>query len=159
MKKILPLLLILLVASACKNEDDILPSPLLGTWQMVGVDNYLELDYVTIYVFQGDGTYSYSSTLREQGSVVDLGYNFHESGTFILENKTIVFTRKAFLHRSYFAEKVYYAKDELQSTFVEGYQDYSISYLLRNEGNELCFPGGIEGGDVIVSDMTFEKVD
>ena len=42
MKKILPLLLILLVASAFKNEDDILPSPLLGTWQMLGVDNYLD---------------------------------------------------------------------------------------------------------------------
>ncbi|MDO9552697.1 lipocalin family protein [Rhodonellum sp.] len=160
MKKILtlPLFIILLFASSCQDGDDTLPLPFLGTWEMVGFNNYLELDYVTIYVFKGDGTYSYSSTLREQGSVVDLGYNFHESGTFLLDNNTIVFTRTAFLHRPYFGEKVHYAKEELQSTFVEGYPDYSKTYSLRNEGNELFFPGGIVGGDVIEQDMKFEKV-
>jgi len=157
-KLILALLLILLFASSCQNRNDTLPSPLLGTWEMVGFNNYLELDYVSTYVFKGDGTYRFSSTLREQGSVVDLGYNFHEFGTFLLDNSTIVFTRTAFLHRPYFAEKVHYAKDELESVFIEGNTDYSKTYLLRNEGNELCFPGGIVGGDVIEQYMKFEKV-
>lgn len=97
---------------------------------------------MTTYVFKGDGTYTYSSTLREQGSVVDLGYNFHETGTFRIDNNTLEFSRTAFLHRPYGGEKVHYTKDELESAFIEGNTDYSITYSFRNEGKDYFFLEG-----------------
>ncbi|MBD3627168.1 hypothetical protein [Cyclobacterium sp.] len=158
----LPLLLILLIFSSCQNEEDTLPpfpSTVLGTWEMVGFNDYLKLDYVTSFQFNADGTYTYSSTLREKDSDLDLGFNFLERGTFTAgsEENLIRLARTDFLHKPYGAEKQFYSKEELDKGFVEPNSGYPLRFEIRDNGNTFFIPGGIEGGDVIVPDKFFER--
>lgn len=158
----LPLLLILLITSSCQEEDSPqhgIPAVVLGTWEMVGYNDYLELDYATSFQFNGDGTYTHSSTLREKDSDLDLGYNFLETGTFRVgsEDNFLKLLRTEFLHKPYGAEKLFYSKEELDRGSTEPNIEYPLRYEIRDNGNTFLMPGGIDGGDVIVEDRFFER--
>lgn len=153
----LPLLFLLLMASSCQNDEDTIPHVILGTWERVIYNDYLELDAVTALHFKADGTYTHSSTLRESGSDQDLGFNFLQTGTFRSENQVVKLTTKEFLLQPVYGEKLYYAKEELASNPVEPNEEYPFNYELRNNGMTLFIPGGIVGGDGMVADQSFEK--
>ncbi|WP_114748527.1 hypothetical protein [Pleomorphovibrio marinus] len=157
----LPLLLILLIASACQNDEDTLPSvptAVVGTWETVGFNDYIELDYVTTYVFRADGTYTYSSTLREKDSDLDLGFNFLERGTFRpgSESDMLKLARTEFFHTPFYGEKLFYSEDELQRGDVRPDDEYPLHYEIRDNGNTFFIPGRFEGG-AITPDMSFER--
>ena len=158
----LSLLITFLFASSCTQEEDpqpSIPTMVLGTWEMVGFNDYMQLDYVTTFHFRADGTYTYSSTLREKDTDLDLGYNFLERGTFRAgsEENMLKLLRTEFLHKPYGAEKLFYSEEELDKGHIEPNQESPLNYEIRDNGNTFLLPGGIVGGDVIVEDRFFER--
>jgi|SRR5690554_1195572 len=152
-----PLFFLLLMAVSCQNDEDTIPTVILGTWEMVDYNDHLELDAVTAYQFNDDGTFTHSSTLRERGSDVDLGYSFLQTGTFRTHKGVIMVTLDETLLQPYYGEKLYYTREELERTPLESNEEYPFNYELRNDGSILFIPGGIVGGDGIVADRSFEK--
>lgn len=161
MKKLhtLPLLFILLIAGSCQEDQDTLPASVLGTWEMVEYNDYIQLDDVATYDFKADGTYSYSTSLRESDNDLDLGYNFLQTGTFRSEDNVLQLTIDELFYEPHRGQKLYYTREELVSGQVEPNDGYTLNYEIRDNGNTLFLPGRIEGGDVIVPDMSFEKKD
>lgn len=145
--------------SSCDRDENRIPVALVGSWETVGLNNYLELDYATTYTFNANGTYTHSSTLRNVGESEDLGYNYFESGNYRIEENQIIFARTEYLHKPYGASKLFYGLDELDKGHVEPNSEGSQAYEIRNNGQELFFPGGIVGGDDIVEDVTFVRVE
>jgi hypothetical protein len=109
------LLLIILLAGSCQDDQDTIPTSLIGTWELTSFNDYMGLDFVTTYKFNADRTYEYSSTLREKDTTLDLGYNFWEKGTFSVEHNTVNFTLTEFLHKPYSGDKPFYSIEELIS--------------------------------------------
>lgn len=158
----LPLLFVLLFASSCQNEEDTqppIPTAVLGTWESVGFNDYMELDYATKFEFNADGTFTHSSTLREKDSDLDLGFNFLERGTFRpgLESNILLLVRTEFLHKPYGPDKLFYGEEELDKGYTDPDLEYPLRYEIRDNGNTFLLPGGIVGGDVIVEDRFFER--
>ena len=141
---------LILMISSCQNEDMdelMIPPALIGLWEVNFYNDYIELDYVTSYLFNSNGTYVHSSTLREKGGSQDLGYNFRSSGTYRVEGNKIFLNLTEHLHKPYGADKMFYQVNELdRGHVVEGHSEGSMNFELRNEGQELFLPGGLIGG-------------
>ncbi len=153
--------LLVLFISSCTQDDGpqpMLPSKLLGTWEMVGFNDYLQLDYVYSYEFREDGTYIHRSTFREKGSDLDLGFNFLERGTFRpgSESGLLKLTRTEFFQTPFYAEKLFYSENELQRGDVRPNDEYPLHYEIRDNGNTFFIPERFEGG-AITPDMSFER--
>lgn len=144
------LLSFILIISSCKNDDldeQVIPPALLGLWEATYYNDYLDMDYVTAYTFNQNGTYVYSSILREKGEDQDLGYNFRISGNFRVEGNNIFLEMTERLYKPYYADKLLYQIDELDREYlVEGQSQGSMNFEVRNEGHELFLPGGLIGG-------------
>jgi len=147
---VLLILSLVLICSSCQNDDldeQVIPHALLGLWEATYYNDYIELDYVTAYSFHQNGTYVYSSILREKGGVEDLGYNFRISGNFRVEGNKIFLEMTERLYKPYYADKLLYQIDELDREYlVEGQSQGSMNFEIRNEGQELFLPGGLIGG-------------
>ena len=152
---------LILTISSCQNEDMdelMIPPALIGLWEVNFYNDYIELDYVTSYLFNSNGTYVHSSTLREKDGSQDLGYNFRSTGNYRVEGNKIIFELIEHLHKPHGASKMFYSKDELDRAHIEGNAKFSSNFEIRNEGQQLFFPGYIVGGDGIVADQTLFRV-
>jgi len=147
---VLFLLSLILIISSCQNEDMdkvMIPPALIGLWEVNFYNDYIELDYVTAYVFNANGTYVHSSTLRDRDGSLDLGYNFRSTGNYRVEGNKIILDLTEHLHKPYGADKMFYQIDELdRGHVVEGHSEGSMNFEIRNEGQELFLPGGLVGG-------------
>ena len=74
----------------CKGDADEFPIDLVGIWEMKGVNDDIELNYVHTYVFNRNGTFQKSLTLREKDSVEDIGYISNLTGSFRTDGNTLI---------------------------------------------------------------------
>lgn len=162
MKRFIFLLSLSLILSSCQSDDldeQMIPPALLGLWEVNYYNDYFDLDFVTAYTFNQNGTYVHSSTLREKDRTQDLGYNFRSTGNYRVEGNKIFLDLKEHLHKPFGAEKMFFQQDELDRAHVaEGQSPAAVTFEIRNDGQELFLPGGIVGGDAIVPDLTLFRV-
>lgn len=160
--KIIYVLIILVFGfglTACDRDDNRIPSALVGSWEMTALNTHLELDFALTYTFNANGTYTQTSTAREVGKSEVLGYSFFSSGNYRVEDDRIIFALKDHLHKPYGATEPFYTKDELVKGEIDINSEGSQAFEIRTNGQELFFPGGTSGGDIMMPDQTFMRVE
>ncbi|MBT0813161.1 hypothetical protein KIH41_17870 [Litoribacter ruber] len=163
MKKFLlfPLFALLLMFTACNEAANEFENKLVGTWESAGFNEYMELEYVVDYIFNPNGSYEYRHYMREEGERQPVGFIMIERGNYSYNGHTLTKTATFMAYRPY--EQPYVSEDSLRPYDETSYPALNnaqqIELVLQNENREFLIPGGIVGGDVIVEDQVFVRVD
>lgn len=76
------LLFVILLVNSCSEKDPAFDPQLVGTWEIVSFSDTHNLNTVTAYTFNSDGSYSWIWAFRQPGERTNFGYQLIWNGTF-----------------------------------------------------------------------------
>lgn len=155
MKKLIYFLLPLLflgLASCEKDDSDPYLAEIQGTWESRVLNTYLDVDYVTQYIFLSDGTFTERHTIHEKDQVPVKYLLYDGKGRFETNGKVISVDR--------FNYK-YSANGNIPpDPLVQGEKEieFEIAYELILDGTRLFVPSILFGG-ALIQEQTFVRQD
>ncbi|WP_143960135.1 hypothetical protein [Litoribacter populi] len=152
---LIPLLSLLILATGCHEAANEFEMKLVGTWEMVGFNEYLGLDYVEDYTFHQNGSYVYRHSMREVGERQPVGLIMIERGNYSYNGTALTKTATFMGYRPY--DESFVPEDRLNPYPVPEPGQFEL--ILQNDNQEFLIPGGIVGGDVIVRDKVYVRVE
>jgi hypothetical protein len=157
MKKLyfLNFLILCFALASCNEDADKINSPIVGEWQQSYYVDDWDKDAVNTMVFRSDGSMTWSGTIRETDSEVDLGYQFYAEGSYKIEDGKVSVPDYEYFTTEYIASGSYVSKDELYANpAFFGIRPFEVNA----KQTVLLFPGGCEG-DQCFSDIEYYRVD
>jgi len=154
---LLPLLALLFLASGCNDAADEFEQHLVGTWESMVFNEYLGLENVDEYTFHQNGTFERRHYYREEGDRQPVGFSAINRGDYSYNGSTLIYKITFTSFRPY--EEPYVEENRLNVINQDVKHTSEITMVLQNNNREILFPSHIVGGDVIVPDMVYVRVD
>jgi hypothetical protein len=100
--------------ASCNQDEELLPStPISGVYESADFNPGLALWFVNSFTFFQDGSYELARTAREIQNGTDLGFMYHETGSYVLRGEEFRVTPSTFIARESGSDELYVPKSSL----------------------------------------------
>lgn len=150
------LLVVLIITSSCNDAAEDFEQHLVGTWESVVFNDFLSLENVDQYIFHQNGTFEQRHFYREVGNPMIVGFSAITRGDYTYNGSTLSYNIKFSAFRPY--DEPYVDENLLNVNDQVYNQTFKSELVLQNNNQEILFPSHVVGGDVMVPDMIFFRV-